>query len=1251
MAPQPSILIMLMTADKAHQQNRKHSPGHSESQEVNFKSPNRLDAMMNRLQLWQKFMLLGMVAFLMLSVPVWLLVSKAQEEKTFAAKEASGIDYVGKTLRLMQLLQQHRGLSAVVLSGNNNEKANWQIVRAEINQQINAIEALDAHLSKLGMTPAWQGMRNQWQNLESDAEALSVADSFAKHSALIESVLAFNRKLLDNTNVNLDPVIGTYYLGQLSFDLLPKTAEILGQMRGIGSPILNRKQVTPIEAASLHQLAKSLAYQLNLINESLAKIDVIDNLTRTEVLKYINSAKQAADLTESQIINSGKFELTGKDYFSKLTETINLNFSMTGRASEQFLTAIDKRITDINQLNLTVLVAVLIGIGGFISLSWFTVSGVIRPVKSTIDAISQLGRGEMPETDTTNYGLEFNQLRDGLNSAVAAIKLLAEDAGELSEAAVQGRLSVRADASRHQGDFRKIVEGINATVDGVVLPLNDAAAHVFNISKGEISTKVSGNYSGDFDTLKTNLNTCLDALNGLTDEIAAMARQHSQGEIDAKIDEARFHGSYQAIAKCINEMVFEHIATKKKAVACLTAFGEGDMDAAIESFPGKKRFINDSIEQVRTNIKALISDTTQLSQAAVEGNLTVRADTGKHHGDFRKIIEGFNNTLDAVIGPLNVAADYVDNIAKGNLPEKIADNYQGDFKPIKNNLNSLIGTLNEFEVAQQKMWDEHAAGNIDYVISAAQFNGVYQRIANSINELVASHIAVKMRVVDVVKHYAEGDFTQDMDRLPGKKAQITQAIDGVKQNLQSMQSEIMVLVKEAVDGNLSARADSSKFNYDFKAMLDGINQTLDAVVVPLNVAAKYVADISRGEIPARITDSYNGDFNVIKNNLNTCIDAINALVEDTMILSRDAVEGKLTSRADAGKHQGDYRRIVEGINATLDGVILPLNEAMEVLTFVEQGDLTYKISGDYKGQLRSFKETVNNTIAKLSKTITEVAGSAEQLNSAADQINATSQSLSQSANEQAASVEETSASIEQMASSIFQNSENAKVTDAMAGKAAKEAEEGGAAVKNTVEAMKKIADKIGIIDDIAYQTNMLALNAAIEAARAGDHGKGFAVVAAEVRKLAERSQVAAHEIGELAVSSVKTAENAGKLLDEIVPSIGKTSDLVQEIAAASQEQSLGVSQINTAVGQMNQITQQNAAASEELASTADLMSSQTEQLQLLMSFFKVKTAKNQTVQLKGKPATPSGQHKPIPVKPEYQGVVEASFDMRKFEHF
>ncbi len=276
----------------------------------------------------------------------------------------------------------------------------------------------------------------------------------------------------------------------------------------------------------------------------------------------------------------------------------------------------------------------------------------------------------------------------------------------------------------------------------------------------------------------------------------------------------------------------------------------------------------------------------------------------------------------------------------------------------------------------------------------------------------------------------------------------------------------------------------------------------------------------------------------------------------------------------------------------------------EIAGRVSGGDLTIAIQ-TRPNDSGSVLFAMRRMVEKLSLVVTEVNAGAEALAGASEEVSATAQSLSQAASEQAAGVEETSASMEQMTASISQNTENAKVTDGMATKAAGEASEGGEAVRATVVAMKQIAQKIGIIDDIAYQTNLLALNAAIEAARAGEHGKGFAVVAAEVRKLAERSQVAAEEIANVASSSVELAEKAGRLLDTIVPNIRKTSDLVQEITAASEEQSSGVGQINAAVVQLSQTTQQNASSSEELAATAEEMSSQAEQLQQTMAFFKL----------------------------------------------
>ncbi|XVJ69424.1 MAG: HAMP domain-containing protein [Rhizobacter sp.] len=378
-----------------------------------------------------------------------------------------------------------------------------------------------------------------------------------------------------------------------------------------------------------------------------------------------------------------------------------------------------------------------------------------------------------------------------------------------------------------------------------------------------------------------------------------------------------------------------------------------------------------------------------------------------------------------------------------------------------------------------------------------------------------------------------------------------------------------------------------------------------SITKPMARAIELASCIRDGDLSSKVEVAGRDEIAQLLSAMRNMQSAIAKVASDISGLVDAAVDGRLDARADAAQHQGEYRKIVHGVNDTLDAILGPIKEVQGVMQGMQEGDLTQTVQGDYRGAFADLKNAVNSTVSRLAQTMSDVNAAAEQLNSAAAQVSTTSQSLSQSASEQAASVEQTSASLQQMAASVKQNSENANVTDGMANKASKEAGEGGQAVSQTVDAMKSIASKISIIDDIAYQTNLLALNAAIEAARAGEHGKGFAVVAAEVRKLAERSQVAAQEIGTLAGSSVQLAEKAGKLLTDMVPSISKTSELVQEIAAASGEQSDGVSQINSAIGHLNTSTQQNASASEELSATAEEMSAQAAQLQELMSFFQV----------------------------------------------
>ena len=469
------------------------------------------------------------------------------------------------------------------------------------------------------------------------------------------------------------------------------------------------------------------------------------------------------------------------------------------------------------------------------------------------------------------------------------------------------------------------------------------------------------------------------------------------------------------------------------------------------------------------------------------------------------------------------------------------------------------------------------------------------------------------RLTAAAHSMAQGDFGFDLPASQRKDeiAELTLAVRAVQGAVRAMSSDANGLVQAALAGQLATRADASRHQGDFRRIIDGVNQTLDAVISPLNTAADYVARIAAGNLPPQITAEYRGDFNALKQNLNLCIGNIQALIDDASRLAASAVAGELDSRADASRHQGDYRKIIDGLNQTLDAIVTPLSEALVVLAAMESGDLGRPMTGQYRGQLAQLATALNNSISRLARTIDDVSGAAININSAAGEISSTAQSLSQAAAEQAASMEEMTATVEQITASITQNSSNAKTTGGIATLAASEASEGGTAVGHTVDAMKQIASKIGIIDDIAYQTNLLALNAAIEAARAGEHGKGFAVVAVEVRKLAERSQVAAQEISELAASSVGLAEKAGSLLNQIVPGINETSSLVREIASASEEQTIGVNQMSSAFQQLNEVTQQNASASEQLAATSEEMSTQASRLRQLMSFFSTTGAQRQ----------------------------------------
>ena len=286
-------------------------------------------------------------------------------------------------------------------------------------------------------------------------------------------------------------------------------------------------------------------------------------------------------------------------------------------------------------------------------------------------------------------------------------------------------------------------------------------------------------------------------------------------------------------------------------------------------------------------------------------------------------------------------------------------------------------------------------------------------------------------------------------------------------------------------------------------------------------------------------------------------------------------------------------------------IIAPMLVCVQFAEKIARGELGNTLGDTSKDELAQLSGAMDDMLTQLKNVVINVQTSSASVAAGGEELTSSSDSLSQGAVQQAAAVEEVASSMEEMTSNIQQNADNSRTTEKIALKAAEDAEKGGAAVASTVESMKQIAEKISIVEEIARQTNLLALNAAIEAARAGEHGKGFAVVAAEVRKLAERSGLAAGEISELSASSVRVAEQAGSMLSQMVPDIKRTAELVQEIAAATNEQNEGAMQINNALQELDTVVQQNASASEEVAATSESLAGEAEQLQQAVSFFQV----------------------------------------------
>ena len=472
-------------------------------------------------------------------------------------------------------------------------------------------------------------------------------------------------------------------------------------------------------------------------------------------------------------------------------------------------------------------------------------------------------------------------------------------------------------------------------------------------------------------------------------------------------------------------------------------------------------------------------------------------------------------------------------------------------------------------------------------------------------------------VVDVAQHVAEGDFSLAIKEPP--PASLMAAMAQVQRNVGRLVDDVGSLAAAGVAGQLGTRAETGRHPGAYGRVVEGVNATLDAVTGPLQTAARYLDAIAGGELPDQIRDSYAGDFDLIRQNLNRLIDNIQRLALDAHALHRAALEGRLEARADLDLHQGAYRLIVQGFNETLNAMSEPIRDVVRVLEALSKGDLDQRIAGRYQGTFDRLATDLEATIEKLAGSVRAIKEAAASIDTAAREIAAGNTDLSERTSSQAASLEETAASMEQFAAAVRQNAENA--TEAVRGvqEASEVARRGGERMQELVTTMHAIAessgrvvDIISVIDGIAFQTNILALNAAVEAARAGEQGRGFAVVASEVRSLAQRSATAAKEIKTLIGDSVSKAgagtvlvDQVGENMDGILKAVQSVIVMMNDIRAATREQSAGIDQVNRAIVQIDQTTQQNAALVEQAAAAAESLEEQSDVLGRAVGYFKL----------------------------------------------
>ncbi len=613
-----------------------------------------------------------------------------------------------------------------------------------------------------------------------------------------------------------------------------------------------------------------------------------------------------------------------------------------------------------------------------------------------------------------------------------------------------------------------------------------------------------------------------------------------------------------------------------------------------------------------------LGEADRVREAVAAGKLTVRGDPGRIDPEFRPIILALNETIDAFALPFDKILVGIERISRGDLPEHLTERFHGDLDRQRNALNGVIDVVIRRNTDIKTLIEAASAGRLEVRAEVSRYpgyNGVLMGRINTLLDAVTKPIEV---AADRIRRHAAGEQTPLIEAdWRGRFAELKESVNQLIEVSRQRNADLKTLVAAVSEGRLDVRADPSRYTGQNGQLIADVNAMMERLVQPIRRAAQTIDRLARGETPPAVEERYAGEFGVLVENLNRCVQVIHTLLEEVDVVILAGRAGNLGRRADAGRVPGDYGRILRGVNETVDAITSPLVEAASVLASFAARDLRARMTEDYAGDHAQLKQVVNATGAALDEAIAHVVESVAQIQSASEQIASSSQAVAAGASRQAGALGSTNVRLSDVAAAGRRTSDEAQQAEALAHSAQGAADRGSAALGQMNGAIEKIqaaaestSQIIKDINDIAFQTNLLALNAAVEAARAGEAGRGFAVVAEEVRSLALRAKEAATKTEGLIRESVKQAaegEEVAKAVaatfDEIRAGVAKVATIVQEINGSAREQAGGLEKISRAMADVDQVTQQNAASAEESSSVAAELSTQSGQLSELVAAF------------------------------------------------